>query len=668
MSEQSPVGPPSPAGPSRRTFLRGSALVGGLAVAGLRAVPAAAARPTEPDRGLDYPTCCDGPFAHGVASGDPLPDRVVIWTRLMPERVTGAPGPVRWEVATDPAVTDVVRSGTQTPTAEHDFTVKVDVTELAPATTYYYRFTYADSRSITGRTRTAPGTGAAVDRVRIATMSCSSYWSSHWSGFAHLADRDDIDLVLHLGDYVYDFPDKDELVRSRVGFADMAHPDNRDWLNLSEVRRRYALWRSDAQFVRAHQQHPWMIVWDNHDLDVNYGNEVPTPGIDPASATTTLADTTRAFHEWTPTRPVRADGSGEFILVDDGSYPAPADPLLVYRALRYGNLVDVVGIDAESRRPAYKLTADASHLPAGQPSLLGRRQYEWLTTTLSDSWQRETRWRVVGNQSWFAPTDIPEVVHGVPMPKLGIGRWGRFAAERDAIVEHLRNGHGQRIRRNVMVTGDAHGSFASDIVATRYVGDGYHSGVPGQSIRDGAEPQNRRAGALRVSTGNGGPTLPGAGSVDSGGSVADDPTDVRGKSVGVEFAPTSMGRGGADEMVRAATGLGPAESTAIARVAESAILTLNDNAQFVEWVDHGYGIIDLDRDRAMFEFWWQDKHVPDSPDVLGGQFVAFAEEDRSAVPPRFRDQVDAVELHGLPFRPTSAAPHGPQAPWSPPVG
>ncbi|MFC4602825.1 alkaline phosphatase D family protein [Rhodococcus kronopolitis] len=657
MSEQSPLAPPSPRGPSRRTFLRGSALAGGLAVAGLRpAPPAIASIPSaDPARPVDYPTCCPGPFANGVASGDPLPDRVILWTRLMPERVADAPGPVRWEVATDPGMTALVRSGEQTPVAEHDFTVKVDVTGLAPAATYYYRFTHAGDHSITGRTRTAPGPGAAVDRVRIATMSCSSYWSSFWSGFEHIAARDDLDLVLHVGDYVYDFPDRDELVRSRVGFDDMDHPDNRDWLTLSEVRRRYALWRSDPQFVRAHQQHPWMIVWDNHDIDVAYGNEVAAPRTDPASATTTLPDTVRAFHEWTPTRPVRADGSGEFVLVDDGSYPTPQDPLLVYRALRYGDLVDVVGIDAESHA-GHGLSVDSSHLPPGQPSLLGRRQYEWLTATLTDSSHRGTRWRVIGNQAWFAPTDIPEVVQGVAMPKLGIGRWGRYPAERDAIVDHLRGARGERIWRNVMVTGDAHGNFASDVISTAYLGDGYLSGIPGRNTRNGAEPQNHGAGAMRVGTGNGGPELAG---------VAE-PADVRGLSVGVEFSPTSMGRGGADDMIRGATGLGRAESTEIARAAEAAILTLNRNAQFVEWVDHGYGIIDLDRDRAVFEFWWQDKQTPRSPDVLGHQMVAFAEEDRAAVPPRFRDQIDAVELHGLPYGPTAGAPYGPPAPWFPP--
>lgn len=399
--------------------------------------PLATAEAPRQTAGIDYPTCLPGPFAHGIASGDPLADRVIIWTRVMPERVPSPVGAVRWAVAVDPDMRTVVASGVQIPGPELDHTVKVDVTGLSPATTYYYRFTLGDEHSITGRTRTAPAPGNPTTQVRIAAMSCSSYWSSMWSGFDNLAARNDIDLVIHLGDYIYDFPDADELVRSRVGFHDMTHPDNRDWLTLDEVRRRYALWRSDPQFVRAHQQHPWHIIWDNHDLDPEYGVEVPTPGIDESMSTTTLADTTRAFYEWTPTRPVRADGSGEFVLVDDGSYPVPENSLLVYRRLRYGDLVDVFGIDAQSGLERYGLGVDSSHLHGAEPSLLGRQQFEWLTSGLSAS---TARWRLIANQAWFSPADIPTVVEGFPMPQIGIGRWAKFSDERTAIVRHLRGG------------------------------------------------------------------------------------------------------------------------------------------------------------------------------------------------------------------------------------
>lgn len=470
--------------------------------------PLATAEAPRQTAGIDYPTCLPGPFAHGIASGDPLADRVIIWTRVMPERVPSPVGAVRWAVAVDPDMRTVVASGVQIPGPELDHTVKVDVTGLSPATTYYYRFTLGDEHSITGRTRTAPAPGNPTTQVRIAAMSCSSYWSSMWSGFDNLAARNDIDLVIHLGDYIYDFPDADELVRSRVGFHDMTHPDNRDWLTLDEVRRRYALWRSDPQFVRAHQQHPWHIIWDNHDLDPEYGVEVPTPGIDESMSTTTLADTTRAFYEWTPTRPVRADGSGEFVLVDDGSYPVPENSLLVYRRLRYGDLVDVFGIDAQSGLERYGLGVDSSHLHGAEPSLLGRQQFEWLTSGLSASTARR---RLIANQAWFSPADIPTVVEGFPMPQIGIGRWAKFSDERTAIVRHLRGDDGgPRVRNTIMVSGDAHGNFASDIIETSHLADGYASGSPGFSRQErcraressrGRTPHRYRGRGVRVRPG-----------------------------------------------------------------------------------------------------------------------------------------------------------------------
>lgn len=616
--------------------------------------PQAAAGEPAPGADLDYPTCCPGPFAHGVASGDPLPDRVIVWTRVMPERMTSPVDAVRWAVAVDPEMRVVVASGVQTPGPEHDHTVKVDVTGLDPATTYYYRFTLGSAHSITGRTRTAPAPGSPTEHVRIAAMSCSSYWSSMWSGFENLADRNDIDLVVHLGDYIYDFPDADELVRSRVGFDDITHPDNRDWLDLAEVRRRYALWRSDPQFVRAHQQHPWTIVWDNHDIDPEYGVEVPTPGIDASVGTTTLADTTRAFHEWTPTRPVRPDGSGEFVLVDDGSYPVPEDPLLVYRRLRYGDLIDIFAIDAQSGLERYGLEVDSSHLHGAEPSLLGKTQFEWLTAGLAES---TARWRLIANQAWFSPADIPTVVEGVRMPQLGIGRWANFADERTALVRHLRGDDGgHRVRNTIMVSGDAHGNYASDIIETSHLADGYVSGAPGFNLRHGAQEGNHHAGALRTDTAAGTPAV---GSV--AGSVGADPGNPRGRSVGVEFSPSSMGRGGADEMIisviptGSVTGDARYESIRIPRAAEMAILSLNRNAQFVEWVDHGYGIIDLTHERAVFEYWWQDKYVAGASDVLGHQMVAWADDDPTTSPPRLQDQIDAVDLHGLTISPTSGS-------------
>ena len=621
--------------PSRRDFIRGAAGTGiGVMIAGTIQPGRVAATPVN-----DFPTALPGPFAHGVASGDPLSDRVIIWTRVIPGGTT-APEKVTWSMATDPSLQDVVASGTQSATSDHDWAIKVDVVGLRPATTYYYQFSSAGNESIVGRTRTAPSD--TVESVRVAVMSCTSYWSSWWSGLGHLADRNDIDLVIHLGDYIYDFVDKDEQVRSRAGFDKMSHPDNRDWLDLSENRRRYALWRSDPNLLRAHQQHPWTIVWDNHDIDTEYANELTIGGVNTGGHRVSLADTTRAFHEWTPTRPVKADGSGDFVLIDDGSYPVPPDPLLIYRRLGYGPMLDIFALDAQSGLPDHGLAVDSSHLSSG-PSLLGRQQFDWITNGLASSAAAGVRWRLIANQSMLSPLDVPDVVDGVTLPKLEISRWVKYPEERDALICALRgDGQGQtRVRRNIMVSGDQHGNFASDITTA---GSGYLPGTPGFNTRSGAQPGNSAAGAVRTTTGN-----------HRG-------ENNRKRSVGVEFAPSSMGRGGLDDSVAGPLGV-PIESVVgLTNAANAAIMGLSANAQFVEWAEHGYGIVHVTADNAVFEHWWQNKYVKGAPDVLGQQMVAWAEDNQALDPPRYRDQIDDVRLHGLAVRPTSGTRRSAPAP------
>ncbi len=600
------------------------------------------------ETGFDFPRVLPLPFAHGVASGDPLADRVIIWTRITESSPSADAVRVRWEASTSPDFSTVTRTGVQQAIAAHDWTIKVDVTGLSPATSYYYRFHAFGRTSIIGRTRTAPAT--AVEDIRLAVVACSSYWSSHWSGYGHLADRNDLDLVLHCGDYIYDFVDEDEEVRARLDRKDINDVDYRDWLSLDELRRRYALFRSDPNLMRAHQQHPWMIVWDNHDIDPDFGNELSSP-IDPATSTCTLADTTRAFHEWTPTRPVKPDGSGDFILVHDGSYPAPPNPLLIYRKLSYGPLLDVFGVDTQSNLPGYGLTVDSSHLPDGAPSLFGRRQFEWLTGELLKSQQAGTTWRLLNNQTWFAPVDIPDVVDGIATPKLGISRWTDYAQERTALCQYLRgsNPASLRIRNNVLVSGDAHGNLGSDVIEDTALLSTYLPGMPLPNPRSGSTLTNPLAGYGRITTGSLGPVT------------------TRGASVGVEFAPSSMGRGGADELVTNALRL-PAGSplgVAGARAIELALIGGNKNVQFVEWVDHGYGLVSLTAERAIFEWWWQDKLTPGSPDVLGYQMVSWAQADTTTLPARFPDQIDGVTAHGMAVSATIGSRSASPAPLDP---
>jgi alkaline phosphatase D len=333
---------------------------------------------------------------------------------------------------------------------------------------------------------------------------------------------------------------------------------------------------------------------------------------------------------------VRDDGSGEFLLVEDGSYPEPPNPLLVYRRLPYGDLAEVFGVDTQIGLPGHGLTQDATHLPASAPTLYGRPQYEWFTQGLLESEQRGVTWKLVANQAWFAPADIPD---SVDLPKLGISRWVDYQEEREAVCRFLRgeNPASTRVHGTIFVSGDAHGNFGSDVVENVAHFPDYRPGPGSRNPRNGSTPENVGAGQTRSATG-GTATM-----------------DARAASVAVEFAPSSMGRGGADEIVKNGNPNAPfAAQVAGARTLEGLLFGLNPNIQFLEWVDHGYGIVDLRPERAVFEFWWQDKTTPGSPDVLGMQMVTWAQDDPSATSgPRRRDQIDAVELHGMATEATS---------------
>lgn len=584
---------------------------------------------------FDFPVVTDLPFAHGVASGDPLSDRVIIWTRLtlLSEPAQGVL--VNWKVCSDPAMQNTVREGMQVAKGDHDWTVKVDVQQLQPATTYYYQFQTGSYQSIVGRTRTAPRD--AVASVRAAVVACSSYWSSTWSGYQAIAERNDLDLVIHCGDYIYDFVDEDEQIRARKGIASTAYVDYRDWLNLAECRRRYALYRSDPNLLAAHQQHPWFITWDNHDIDPGFGNELPTDLPAGLESTCTLADTTRAFWEWTPSRPVKADGSGEFLFYSEEEYPAPENTFMVYRTLPYGPLASFRAVDTQIFLPRYGLEVDTSHLPDGQPALLGKKQFDWLLSELRNDEDSGVQWKVINNQTWIAPWVVPNLV-GSPLANLPV-RWNDYAGERDALVKQLRGDEQTNaVNGAIFVSGDMHGNWASDVVETELtaLSSNYLSGPPVVSTQAGSLTENPAAGTQRLASGN----LPGL--------------NNRQASVAVEFAPSSMGRGGADELiVNAAPGTPFAAQVAGSRAVEMATLTGNKHVQFMEWVEHGYGIVHLEPTRAVFECWWQDKLVENSPDIMGAQLVSYAADNALAIPsPQFKNQIDVVQVHGMLPTPT----------------
>ncbi|MGW5050167.1 alkaline phosphatase D family protein [Actinokineospora sp. NPDC004072] len=238
---------------TRRTFLRTSAVAGGaLLVPAALAARAAAEVPQ---------------FAHGVASGDPLPDRVLLWTRVTPtpEATPGSGlGPtveVRWEVALDAAFTAVVSAGAVTTGPERDHTVKVDAGGLDPATAYHYRFLVDGVASATGRTATAPAADADVAGLKLGLVSCSNWQAGHFAAYRHLAARADLDGVLHVGDYLYEYPVGGYGAR---GVTIRPHVPAHEMLTLADYRQRHALYKTDPDLRALHAAKPWFLTWDDH--------------------------------------------------------------------------------------------------------------------------------------------------------------------------------------------------------------------------------------------------------------------------------------------------------------------------------------------------------------------------------------------------------------------
>ena len=230
---------------SRRQFFSRTAPLGAL--------------PFLPHKCSELYTQEDFPFLHGVASGDPLDSAVVLWTRLTPAEHAPATLSAAWIIADDPELTQVVRQGTAYTSGERDHTIKVDVRRLRPGRTYYYRFACAGHFSPVGRTKTLPKNH--IERVRLACASCSNYPYGFFNAYRLIAQRADLDLVIHLGDYLYEYANGQYGDGTALGRV--PEPD-REIVSLADYRQRHAQYKSDPDLMEAHRQHPFVVVWDDH--------------------------------------------------------------------------------------------------------------------------------------------------------------------------------------------------------------------------------------------------------------------------------------------------------------------------------------------------------------------------------------------------------------------
>ncbi|HAF11258.1 MAG TPA: alkaline phosphatase [Chloroflexi bacterium] len=417
----------------RRAFIAASARIAALTALAPLAACTQAPAPLRLDR---------DPFTLGVASGDPLADAVVLWTRLAVDPLNGggmgpAPVDLDWTVARDEALTDVARSGRVTATAELAHAVHVDVTGLDPDRGYWYRFRAGGIDSPIGRTRTAPAAGSSPQQLRFAVASCQNYTQGFYTAHAALA-REDLHAVLFLGDYIYEGNARGDTVR---GYA------KSDWsFSQADYRDRYAQYRSDKDLQAAHAAFPWIVTWDDHEVENNYagGIDVTDPRNKQAVFERTVAY--QAFYEHMPVR-----------------VPRPQGPALkLYRSLSFGDLATFHVLDTRQyRSPEVPLCADKDETASGycaasldpKRTMLGTEQRAWLVSGLAAS---HATWNLVAQSVRFAQQDsspTPAVQHFD-----GVDNWMGYVADRQVVLDQL-----ARTKNPVVLSGDSHVNFVYDL-------------------------------------------------------------------------------------------------------------------------------------------------------------------------------------------------------------
>ena len=434
----------------------------------LAAIAAAATGCSRQDRG---PSFSADPFALGVASGDPSPDGFVLWTRLAPDPLNGGglsgDVGVRWEVAGDEGFRQLVQSGTATAPAELAHSVHVEVTGLEADRWYWYRFLAGDAVSTAGRARTMPTPESMPERLSLAFASCQHYETGFYTAYEHMA-AEHPDLVFHLGDYIYEGP-----ARPRI----RAHRGE-ELASLEDYRNRYALYRSDPDLQLAHAACPWIVTWDDHEVDNNYAADISEqPDVRREAFLQRRARAYQAYYEHMPLRVSQL----------------PQGPSMrLYRKLAFGRLAQFTVLDTRQYRTDQPC-GDRTQPPcegASDPTatLLGDDQRSWLFEALSES---SAEWNVIPQQVMMAQVDR--------MPgddvRYSMDQWPGYAASRDRLLGFVAE---RRVPNPVVLTGDIHSNWVNDllldfgdpaspVVATEFVGTSISSSGDGGPNTEYAE-------------------------------------------------------------------------------------------------------------------------------------------------------------------------------------
>jgi len=398
------------------------------------------------------------PFTLGVASGSPGHDSVVLWTRLVLEgdealRQRRGAVAVRWEVAHDEGFTRIAQAGQAQAVEGLAYSVHVEVGGLEPDRWYFYRFAVGDAVSATGRTRTLPALGAAVARLRLAYASCQRWEHGYYSAYRHMRDEN-LDLVMFLGDYIYEYPNAGQAVRKPTG----------GWvLTLDDYRQRYALHKSDADLQAMHAGCPWLVTWDDHEVQNDYAGA--SPGYSGPPAADFAARRAAGYQAFYEHMPLHAS-----VLTRAMTGLAGGAEIRIYQRLAYGRLASLYMLDARQYKDAQVCTRDgragssmlnpASCATWKDParSMLGAQQESWLDAEWSGAAAKASGWNLVGQQSLFGQRDF----RPGPGQVLWNDGWDGYAAARTRFTDSLRK---HTVANPVLLGGDVHENWVGHVKA-----------------------------------------------------------------------------------------------------------------------------------------------------------------------------------------------------------
>jgi alkaline phosphatase D len=453
----------------RRTFMQRT---GGVSLAAILGLSGGAAAMVDEDGNFE-----SDPYTLGVASGDPLPDSVIIWTRLAPNPLDASGGmpddpfDVEWTVATDEGMSDVVNSGTATAEPDHAHTLHVDADGLDPSTEYFYQFECRDETSPVGRTRTAPAAGASVEEFQFGFASCNRWVDGYYTAFGQMAE-DELDLVVHLGDYIYEYGiDVSESPRDQS----LPQEYKKETTDIDTYRLRYGLYKSDPDMRAAHASAPWLVTRDDHEVDNNWAGDVPQ---DPDEQTTEAfierrAAALKAYYEHMPFRMEQK--------------PEDASQKL-YRYYAFGDLLDFNVLDTRLYRSDQACDdvfdkVDCEERFEEDRTILGDSQEEWLLENLSST---ETTWNVLANQLPFAKMDFKQGSE----EGFRTEQWDGYVPEQRLVKTAFE----EDANNPVVITGDFHSHWANNVISAtdgssepvgaEFVGTSISSGGNGTDMDD----------------------------------------------------------------------------------------------------------------------------------------------------------------------------------------